>query len=50
MYAILPISIEPASTRLGQFLWYPFYYVPDVEQATLYKQFQETIKAATSPD
>ena len=49
MYAILPVSIEPASTRLGRFFWYPFYYVPDVEQATLYKQFQETLQAAASP-
>lgn len=49
MYAILPVSIEPATTRLGRFFWYPFYYVPDVEQATLYKQFQETLQAAASP-
>lgn len=49
MYAILPVSIEPATTTFGRFLWYPFYYVPDDQQTELYKQFQEALKAAASP-
>jgi hypothetical protein len=49
MYAILPVSIEPATTTLGRYLWYPFFYVPDNQQTELYKQFQEALKAAASP-
>lgn len=49
MYAILPISIEPATTRLGRFLWYPFYYVPDVESAQLFRDFQTALKTVASP-
>ena len=28
-YGILPISTEPATTRLGKILWYPFFYIGD---------------------
>jgi hypothetical protein len=29
MYGILPLSTVPATTRLGKYLWYPFYYIHD---------------------
>lgn len=29
LYGILPLSVEPATTRLGKILWYPFYWIPD---------------------
>jgi hypothetical protein len=48
MYAILPVSIEPATTRFSRFLWYPFYYVPDVEAATMFKQFKDSVEAAAT--
>jgi hypothetical protein len=33
IYGVLPISVEPASTRLGRLLWWPFLYIPDQEAA-----------------
>jgi hypothetical protein len=33
IYGVLPISVEPASTRLGRLLWWPFVYIPDQEAA-----------------
>ena len=36
-YGILPISTEPATTRLGKIVWYPFFYIGD--------QFEEKSKA-----
>lgn len=29
LYAILPLSVEPATTRLGKLLWYPFFWIKD---------------------
>jgi len=45
MYAILPVSIEPATTRFGKYLWYPFYYVPDQDSVNLYTEFQKSLPA-----
>jgi len=45
MYAILPVSIEPATTRLGKYLWYPFYYVPDQDAINAYTEFQAGLRA-----
>ncbi len=43
MYAILPLSIDPATTRFGKFLWYPFYWVPDADSTTVYREFQNSL-------
>jgi len=45
MYSILPVSIEPATTRLGKYLWYPFYYVPDQDAINAYTEFQAGLRA-----
>jgi len=43
MYAMLPISIEPATTRLGRILWFPFYWIPDQLAIDAYKTFTESL-------
>jgi len=43
MYAMLPISIEPATTRLGRVLWFPFYWIPDQLAIDAYKAFTESL-------
>lgn len=43
-YAPLPLSIEPATTRLGKILWFPFYWIPDSYAVEQYDKFQETLK------
>lgn len=48
MYAVLPLSVEPATTRLGRFLWYPFYYLPDQEAVDMFNKFQESLKKAAT--
>jgi hypothetical protein len=45
IYAILPISIEPATTRLGKLLWFPFYWVPDDYAIQAFKDFQASIES-----
>jgi hypothetical protein len=42
-YTLLPISIEPATTRLGRFLWKPFYWIPDQHAIDAFRQFQESL-------
>jgi hypothetical protein len=44
-YAILPLSTEAATTRLGTLLMYPFYYVPDHEAVKAYDMFTESLKS-----
>lgn len=48
MYAILPVSIEMATTSFGRYLWYPFYWVPDQESNKTYNDFQDSLKAAVA--
>jgi hypothetical protein len=48
IYAILPLSIEPATTRLGKFLWYPFFWVPDAEAKSAYSAFQASLAETMS--
>jgi hypothetical protein len=43
VYAILPISIEPAVTRFGKYLWYPFYWVPDHQSVNAYSEFYTSL-------
>ena len=38
-YAILPLTIEPATTRLGRILNFPFYWIPDDTSRELTKNF-----------
>jgi hypothetical protein len=45
IYAILPVSLEPATTRLGRYLWYPFYWIPDQESMNAYGEFQNTLRS-----
>jgi hypothetical protein len=50
IYAVLPISIEAATTRLGKVLWWPFYWVPDkdaIEALQAYKNSLEKVLDAT---
>ena len=42
-YGVLPISTEPAKTRLGKILWWPFYYEQDTAYAESVKKFVETL-------
>jgi len=45
-YGILPISTEPAISRIGKILWFPFYWIPDdksVNAVSLYKNRLEAI-------
>jgi hypothetical protein len=48
IYAMLPLSIEPATTRFGKFLWYPFYWVPDNEATSAYRAFQTSLAETMS--
>jgi len=42
-YAILPISIDPATTNLGRFLWHPFYWVPDQYSMDMYNEYMASL-------
>jgi hypothetical protein len=43
-YAILPLTIEPATTRFGRILNFPFYWIPDDKSRELTKIFIETVE------
>lgn len=43
MYTILPLSIEPATTRLGKILWAPFYWIPDSHAQAQYDAYMASI-------
>ena len=43
LYTLLPISIEPAKSRLGKVLWAPFYWVPDGHAKEMYDAYMATI-------
>lgn len=43
MQAVLPISIEPATTRFGKFLWQPFYWIPDKAALDAQDEFQNNL-------
>jgi len=43
VYTVLPTSIEPATTRLGKILWYPFYWIPDQHAIDEYKTFMNSL-------
>jgi len=47
-YAFLPISIEPATTRLGRFLWFPFYWIPDQHAIDMEKLFLDSLPLQVS--
>ena len=44
-YALCPLSTEPAKTRLGKILWWPFYYESDQNQLKLAQAFLAAIEA-----
>lgn len=46
-YAILPLTIEPATTRLGRILNFPFYWIPDDTSRELTKQFLDSVQKIT---
>lgn len=55
-YGLLPISTEPAKTRLGKILWWPFYYETDKNETNLTEAFLqsivtvgEAVKSASKP-
>jgi len=43
IYAMLPISIEPSTTRLGRLLWSPFYWIPDQQAMDAFKLFNDNL-------
>ena len=47
-YAFLPISVEPATTRLGRFLWFPFYWIPDQHAIDMEKLYLESLPLQVS--
>jgi len=52
IYAILPLSLEPATTRIGRYLWYPFYWIPNQMSMNAYGEFQQglhSMVAAATP-
>jgi hypothetical protein len=46
IYSILPVSIEPATTRLGKILWFPFYWIPDEKAIAEYDLYRKAVEAA----
>ena len=48
LYAILPLSVEPAVTRFGQYLWYPFYWIPNDQAVKMADDFTNAVKALES--
>lgn len=46
-YGILPISVEPATTRFGKFLWWPFYWIPDHLSVQETDTFQSALTSIT---
>ena len=43
LYGIFPLSTEPATSRLGKILWYPFYWIPDGKSTELEALFQKSL-------
>jgi hypothetical protein len=43
VYTVLPTSIEPATTRIGKILWYPFYWIPDQHAIDEYNAFMTAL-------
>jgi hypothetical protein len=43
LYGILPLSTEPATSRLGKILWYAFYWIPDGKSKELEEQFLKSL-------
>ena len=46
-YAILPLTIVPAITRLGRLAMFPFYWIPDDKSRELTRTFIETVEKIT---
>jgi hypothetical protein len=46
-YAILPLTIEPATTRLGRILNFPFYWIPDDTSRQLTRTFLDAVEKIT---
>jgi hypothetical protein len=46
IYSILPVSIEPATTRLGKIFWFPFYWIPDEKAVAEYDLYRKAVEAA----
>jgi len=42
-YGVLPTSTDPAKTRLGKIIWWPFYYEADQEQEVLTSDFLKSL-------
>jgi hypothetical protein len=46
-YGILPVSLEAATTTLGKYLWWPFYWIPDHLSVEETDTFQKALEAIT---
>jgi hypothetical protein len=43
LYGIFPLSTNPATSRIGKILWYPFYWIPDGKSSELEQQFLKSL-------
>jgi hypothetical protein len=48
IYSVLPVSIEPATTRLAKLFWQLIYWVPDKDSVKAFKDYEDSLKAVVS--
>jgi hypothetical protein len=48
IYSVLPVSIEPATTRLAKLFWQLIYWVPDKDSVKAFKDYEDSLKAAVA--
>jgi hypothetical protein len=48
IYSVLPVSIEPATTRLAKLFWQLIYWVPDQDSVKAFKDYEDSLKAIVS--
>lgn len=48
IYSVLPISIEPATTRLAKLFWQVIYWVPDQDSVKAFKDYEASLQAIVS--
>jgi hypothetical protein len=48
IYAVLPVSIEPATTRLAKLFWQMIYWVPDKDSVKAFKDYEASLQAVVS--
>lgn len=48
IYSVLPVSIEPATTRLAKLFWQIIYWVPDADSVKAFKDYEASLQAAVA--